>query len=57
MYATQGRKALKILEYIEKQKEKISKKSLKKTLISYDLFYILIGLVKCEEVGSYRASG
>ena len=52
-----ARKALKILENIEKQSEKIIKKVFKKGLQSSYLFYILIGLVKCEEVGSYRASG
>ena len=52
-----ARKALKILENIEKQSEKIAEKSFKKVLQWGYLFYILIGLVKCEEVGSYRASG
>jgi hypothetical protein len=54
---SRARKALKILENIEKQSEKIIKKVFKKGLQSSYLFYILIGLVKCEEVGSYRASG
>jgi hypothetical protein len=57
VYTPQARKPLKKLENIKIQSPKKSEKT-SKNLLHYTIrFYIITKLVKCEEAGSYRASG